>query len=174
MNFLEDIRNVAQIVFQLTASGVAIFGLRSWMIQLKGKTEYEVAKNVIAGAYRIRDEIKRCQEPFIASNEGIEYKPKERETAAQRLAAESWFVHRQRYEKVVAAVNDWYPHTVEAEALFGGEARQIVDKLEDCCKILRSAIEIYYSNLYLGQENSSDKIFKNIVCGISPKRDSYL
>jgi hypothetical protein len=174
MIVLEIVSTLVQIGFQVTAAYVALIGLQSWIIQLKGKTEYEVAKNVIAGAYRVRDEIRRCQDTYITLTEWAEYQPKRQETAAQRMAMQSRQAYRQRYEKVVEAMNDWYPSTVEAEALFGEEARYLIDKLMDSCKLLRSSIEIYHSSLYSGQEDSNDKIFKNTIRGISSKSDPYM
>lgn len=165
--FLENGRNLVQIVFQLIASYVAIVGLRSWIIQLKGKTEYEAAKNVIVGAYRIRDEIKRCRSAFMTPDEWAERKPVEGESEQKKQTGESYFAYTQRYNRVANALNDWYPAIVEAEALFGEEARQVIAKLQACCRKLRASIDIYHRALYRGEESDRTEKYFNIIEGIT-------
>lgn len=164
---LENGRNLIQIVFQLIASYVAIVGLRSWIIQLKGKTEYEAAKNVLVGAYRIRDEIKRCQGGFLIPSEWAEHKPTEGESEQSKQVGESHFAYTQRYNRVINALNDWYPAIVEAEALFGEEARLVISKLQDCCTRLRAAINIYHRALYRGEESDRTEKYFNIIQGLT-------
>lgn len=164
---LENVRNLVQIVFQLTASYVAVIGLRSWIIQLKGKTEYEAAKNVIVGAYRIRDEIKRCQSSFMTPDEWAKRNPVEGESEQKKRAGESHFAYMQRYNRVANALNDWYPAVVEAEALFGAEARQVILKLQACCGTLQAAITIYHRALYRGEESDRTEKYFNIIEGIT-------
>jgi hypothetical protein len=169
--FLENGRNVVQIVFQIIASYVAITGLRSWVIQLKGKAEYEAAKNVIVGAYRVRDEIKRCQSAFMTPNEWAERKAVEGESDQQKRAGESHFAYTRRYSRVDNALNDWYPAVVEAEALFGEKACQAISKLQGCCRKLRAAIDIYHRVLYRGEESELTEKYFNIIEGLGTSDD---
>jgi hypothetical protein len=162
---LEVIRNIVQIVFQLTASCVAVIGLSSWIVQLRGKTEYEVSKNVIAGAYRIRDEIKRCQHPLLNPDEWKERQPIEGETQEQRSAKEKWFALNKRYQKVISEINAWYPVRVEAEILFGEEARQVIDSLTICCIQLQEAIDKYHYGLYENRPFKETKTDFHIISG---------
>lgn len=51
------VKDTVEIAFYVVTGSVVVLGLRSWRRELKGRARYEVAKNIIAGAYRVRDAI---------------------------------------------------------------------------------------------------------------------
>ena len=54
-----------------TLCGVAVawFGLSTWRKQLKGTTEYDLAKRVLLEVYKIRDAVEYVRQPFLMSSE---------------------------------------------------------------------------------------------------------
>lgn len=87
---LDEVSKVIQMVFYAVTATVAIIGLNAWRAQMVGKHTYEVAKGVVAGAFRVRDSIKRCQNAFISPNEWAERPPVPGESDQERHAGECY------------------------------------------------------------------------------------
>lgn len=159
-------RDVFQIIFFITAIVTAIWGIRKWRAELEGKTQYEVAKSVIAGAYRIRDEIKRCRAPMMSPNEYADREAIPGENDRQKKIAESMFAYNNRYRRVIDALNEWYPAVIEAEALFGAEARENIEKLQACCRELGAAISIHHQSRYENWNTERFDKYSRIIYGV--------
>ena len=57
---------VKDIVITLAAASAALcvyLGLNAWRNELKGKAEYELAKNVLKSVYRVREAFKHVRNP---------------------------------------------------------------------------------------------------------------
>ncbi|OQY20711.1 MAG: hypothetical protein B6I35_10155, partial [Anaerolineaceae bacterium 4572_32.2] len=65
-------KDVVTILAALVAATVAIMGLRTWRKQLRGKTEYELARRLLRSVYRVRDAIRIVRNPFISSAETVQ------------------------------------------------------------------------------------------------------
>jgi hypothetical protein len=165
---LDDVNKITETVFFVVTAGAAIYGLRTWRKELTGRASFDVAKKVVAGAYQIRDEIRNCQAAFITPDEWADRRPTPGETEAQRNTGQNFYALGRRYNRVHDVVVEWYPHVVEAEALFGKEARDLLDRLKLCARKLRAAIEIYHRAEYRGYLDHAkhDKYF-NIIYGIN-------
>ena len=53
----------------ITAAVVAVKGLRAWKKQLRGKTDYELARRCLKAVYRVRDAIRMVRNPLQSSEE---------------------------------------------------------------------------------------------------------
>lgn len=53
----------------VTAAVVAVKGLRAWKKQLRGKTDYELARRCLKAVYRVRDGIRMVRNPLQSSEE---------------------------------------------------------------------------------------------------------
>lgn len=164
---LEDIEKITQIAFFVVTGSVAVFGLRAWRLEMSGRVEFDVSRRVVAGAYKIRDSIKRCQAAFMSSEEWADRTPVEGETETQKRANESYFAFGKRFNKVIEELNNWYPSTVEAEALFGAEAKVPIEKLKESIGALRAAIDIYHRVLYRGTNTEKHEKYYNIIYGLN-------
>lgn len=52
-----------------TTAFVAYTDLEKWQKELRGKANFEVARELIKSIYKLRDEISYCRSPFIAAQE---------------------------------------------------------------------------------------------------------
>lgn len=69
---MEITRLTLEIVNTLVIVGgamIAVVGVNAWKKQLKGSTEYELAKRYLKSVYKIRDAIKYVRNPFISIDE---------------------------------------------------------------------------------------------------------
>ena len=68
-DFISIAKDITTGLAALIGAGVAIVGLRAWQHQLKGKTEYELARRLLRAVYRVRDEIHNVRNPAIMPGE---------------------------------------------------------------------------------------------------------
>lgn len=164
---IDEASKVVQMIFYVVTGMVAISGLFSWRAQMVGKNTYEVAKNVVAGAFKVRDAINRCRNAFISANEWAERVEVPGESRQQQHAGESYFAYVKRFNKVIEALEVWYPATVEAEAIFGAEAKHKVEALTGIASKLNAAIIVYHQLLYRESINNTHDKYFNIINGIN-------
>lgn len=62
-------KDFATLVAACVGAWVAIKGLNAWRRQLKGKTDYELARKVLRACYKVRDSIASVRHPAIWSAE---------------------------------------------------------------------------------------------------------
>jgi hypothetical protein len=167
MDILDRITKIFELAFYIVTSAGVISGVRNWLTQVKGKNRYECAKNMIAGAYRIRDQIEHCRSPFMAAAEWDGRRAKEDEEPNEKFARTSYYAYRRRFERVTDALNAWFPTVTEAEALFGTQARDQAAKLERVVAKLGSTIEMYHQQLlHEHRDHTLYKRMENIIYGV--------
>jgi hypothetical protein len=165
---LDDINKITETLFFLITASAAIYGLRTWRKELTGRASFDAAKNVVAGAYQVRDEIRNCQASFMTPDEWADRKPTADESPQQQQSAQIFYALGRRYNRVHDVIVQWNPHVIEAEALFGKEARDLLDRLKLCARKLSAAIEIYYRAEYHGHySHAKHEKFFNIIYGIN-------
>jgi hypothetical protein len=160
---------VFELIFYIVTSAGIISGVRGWLSQIKGKNRYECSKNMIAGAYRIRDQIEHVRSPFMGAAEWDDRRGDADEAPDEKFARMSYNAYRRRLQCVTDAVNLWLPTVTEAEALFGPEAREQAGRLEHVVAKLSSAIELYHQ--LLTHEHRDAKLFRvleNTIYGVHP------
>lgn len=131
---------------------VAISGLSAWKRQLKGKTEYEVAKDLLKATLQVRNRLQAARNPFFSSGQS---------------QAEIFDVMRQAFEDRFAQVDEAVAQLevslLEAEALWGNAATEIFSEFHKCRAELIARI-----NEYLWVENPNHPSW--ITIDRNPKR----
>jgi hypothetical protein len=167
--FLKPLKDIAQIFFYTTLAVVACQGLRKWQEESKGKVEYDAAKQALVKAYSIRDRIRILQITIIVPSEWAERESIWNETDDERRVNNSFFAYNKRFKHIREETSRLYPAMVEAEAVFGIEAREKLDKLINMTRRLRVAIQIYHKLISkgLGQSGGTNDKYFNIINGVS-------
>lgn len=171
MSFAEIVAIVKDFLLGAAAAitgTAAIVGLKSWSRELRGKTEFEAARNLIKTTYKVRDEIRYCRSPLISAGEFPPDYPGPGQGVSARQEAQAWnHVYGRRWEPVRQALQDLETHALEAEALWGGEIRQKVDQLRQCASELQVAIEAVIEDKAQGGETfKADRNFGKSMRGI--------
>lgn len=174
--FLEPLKDIAQIFFYITLAIVASQGLRKWQKESKGKVEYDTAKQALAKAYSIRDRIQILQMTIIVPSEWAGRELTWDETDDECRVNNSFFAYNRRFKHIREETSRLYPVMVEAEAVFGIEAREKLDKLIDMTRRLRVAIQIYHQLISkgLGQSGGEDDKYFNIINGVSGQTEKSI
>ncbi len=176
MSCLQIIKIIVEIGFYVVGISVAIWGFHSWRRQLRGKTEYGVARAVLTGAYRFRDAMRQTQAPFMSGAERSGYERKDDETDKQAEVASQHYAYSKRFESVIQKQQKLYGAMIDAEALFGKDAREAIESLFKVGRLLGFAIEIYFKALYQKENTSTDFFRKqfNIIYGTGALDNSSL
>ena len=169
---IENLKNVVETLFYILTIVLAYAGLNTWKTQLRGTSEYELAKAVISGVYRVRDSIFAAQAPFMSAGEWSERVEKPAETATQRDALNAHFAYKKRLQRVWDERSALYPSIIEAEALHGDEASQLFKKLFESIAKLSTAVETHFKLMYHDNLNYDDlktRSRENILYGMNKK-----
>ena len=144
----------------VTTAVVAYTGIEKWKKELRGKADFDVARELAKSMYYLRNEIQYCRTPFYSMPEFPEgYKgsvgnhtPEEEGQAWAHLFANRW-------EGVGDAIEDFETATLEAEALWGADIREKTGNLRKLVAELRSSIEAFIRDKYSGGQNFKDRDF---------------
>ena len=123
----------AYITAVATAMGVlvAFMGLDAWKKQLKGKTDYELARRLLKAAYKLRNALSYVRNPWIplaesiAALEAMGYSKDDYSDHRKSNGA----VYTRRWEKVKEASADLDLEALEAEVSWGNEAAALLTGL---------------------------------------------
>lgn len=145
--FITAVKDVAVAVAGITTAIVAVLGLKSWSRELRGKANFEAARGLARAAYKLRDELVLCRNPFVRAIEFPEAlrNPVSRKEGLSRETAYS-HVFTNRWNTVFAALQEFDAQTLEAEALWGQPIREKTDALRMVVDKLYAAIDAFIDN----------------------------
>lgn len=121
MQIFELILNTINTIAIGTGAIIAVIGVNAWKQQLKGKTDYELARRYLRSVYKVRDALKYVRNPFMSSDEiflalresglsDTDYSDRKKSNRA---------VYAKRWEKVIGAASDLDVEYLEAEVSWG-------------------------------------------------------
>jgi hypothetical protein len=156
---------------------IALLGLRTWRKELKGKTEYDLARRILATTYKIRNAIQSVRNPFMSASEyaGTETGKNEKNARYQGIAE----AYQKRWNSVNEGLLELDVVTLEAEAIWGSELIADMKPLKECSKELFVNIKRYLltqqSENYQEQMSQEkwEKIDKIIYSSNSPDDDEF-
>lgn len=125
---IATVKDLVLTATTLVATYVGLSGLNTWRRQLKGNTEYALAKNVLTCLYELRGLIDVVRNPFASYAQEPDI-PEEKHQEMDARQKE-WYSYAQMYEKrwapVVAVKSKLDAYLFEMEAVWG---RDVVAKL---------------------------------------------
>ncbi|QBZ84062.1 hypothetical protein GHNINEIG_02137 [Hydrogenovibrio crunogenus] len=156
------IKDIALSAAACTTAYVAYNGVEKWQKELKGKANFEVARDLAKTLYSLRDEISYCRSPFVAAQEFPESyvieQSKRKLTPEEK--GQAWaYVYTKRWEPVSSAIQAFDAATLEAEAIWGQEIKEKANKLRQCTRSLEVDIEAFIENEYSGGKHFKDREF---------------
>lgn len=127
------VKDLVLAVCAVIAAGAAWRGLNTWKRQLRGQTEYELARRVLRAAYKFREGIKGVRSPVMWGHERPQ--PPEGDASASSSEGKQWFgtfkAYEKRWERVFEARTELEAELLEAEAVWDAEVRKSFDPLFD-------------------------------------------
>ena len=137
----------------VTTAAIAVYGVNRWRSELRGRAEFQTARELLRATYQVREKIRSVRAPFIAAQEFPEgYSPIERHSEVK--PADAWAqVYRSRWKPLENALVELEAQQLEAEVLWGAAIREKSDNLLSCANELFVAIEAVVSDKANGGED---------------------
>ena len=148
-------RDIILILGTIITVSVAREGLKSWSQELKGKADFDVARNLIRATYKLRDEIRYCRSLLIQLDEFPDNYNSNEKTPIIQAKAYS-FIYENRWKPVSTALQDFETQSLETEALWGlwgSQFKPKTDELRQCACNLQVSIEAMIKDKANGGEN---------------------
>lgn len=136
------VTNIITALSAAVVAGLAMYGvLWEWKKQMKGKTEYEIARRYLKTALQLRDAMRFVRNPFISIEEmdkalkengfsSDDYKDNQKTNRA---------VYSVRWKKIMEARTNMEAELLEAEVSWGIDAKKAQESLN------KLVIELYIS-----------------------------
>lgn len=165
--FFGSLKDLALGAAALVTAWVAMQGLQKWREELRGKTDFEVARGLARATYKVRDELAACRSPLIRSSEfPADYKwpPSAQLQDHAADANANAHVYNNRWKPVIAALREFDAQRLEAEALWGPEIRKDAEALHKCATTVFVSIEAIIDNERAGGAHfEADKDFGRLM-----------
>lgn len=149
-------------VAAIITSTVAIYGLQSWKRELRGKTNFDIARKLLKSAYLLRDEIRSSRSPMIFADEF----PKEYPGALGKVSREEKleaysYIYQNRWKPISVALQEFDSFSLEAESIWGAEIRERCKKLRGCAHTLFTAMQTELDFISAGETSRRDEFYEN-------------
>lgn len=174
---------IKDIIISLAAiigSVIAIMGLKTWRKELRGKTEYELARNLLKTTYGVRNAIQIVRSPWMSA---AEYTPKHEQQETEKSENKSddglGYAYERRWEYVSKALVELDVYTLEAEALWGSIIIEKAKAFRKCASILLTNLNTYLRRRHDRQytERPNDKLNEKVESIIysrsDPEKDEF-
>ncbi len=153
------VKDVVVTISAATGAIVAVNGLTAWKKQLKGKTDYELARRYLRAVYKTRDAIRYTRNPFISGGEMLAALKEEgkNESLISDNKETNQAVYNARWKKVVEANSDLGVELIEAEVSWGKNAIDIQKDFQECLR------DLFLNLKRLLREGEVDESISNII-----------
>jgi hypothetical protein len=119
---------------------VAVVGLSTWKRQLRGRTEYDLAKRILRLCYEYRDTVAAARHPWMELPSESDGEAADMDLAHRRyLGTER--AYEARWERIRAVRAELYPEMLEAEVLWDAQLAELLEPLFGLERDLFLAIE---------------------------------
>lgn len=176
---LENITTVSNIEFStvkdiilacaaVITTGLAVYGVRSWQVELQGRTNYEIARSLLKVTYKFRDTLSDLRAPFVQSHEfPPDYTPLDTDKRKESEAHRYIFINR--LKPVSEALQEYDIFALEAEVIWGEEIKSATDQYRSIIVTLNVAINRYIIDIVSNVEeinydsyvNNLRKVYRN-------------
>lgn len=187
IGILDFLNKYSDAFLAITSILALIFG-GSWLNtstrKMKGKLDYDIARNYLKSVLSLRDAIKSVRNPFIDGSEINSYLQKNNITPNE-IDNTDLIVYQERWKNLQSYWSALDLILIDAEVSWGPEARDIQNGLDELIRELRSTIflfinskESFYKHkdsfhiLYM--TNSEDDVFSKNVNKEVEKIREYL
>lgn len=152
-------------VAALGTAVAAIWGLWKWRSELKGKVQFDAARNLAKATYSLRNAVERARSRYIDGREfPDDFHSNPAAPASDRARAYEQ-VFARRWEPVWEALDAFDAATLEAEVFWGEEGlRAAAEAMRRAVRELQAATDAFVSNEAVGGEDfKQDRDFGKLI-----------
>jgi len=145
LNFLNNNSEAIMAFSAVIVAGLAIYGIREWKRQIKGKTNYEIARRYLRASLSLRNAILYVRNPFIPVSE-MQTALKEHGFGSDEYTdtiKTNTAVYSRRWKKVQDTWTDLEAEIIDAEVSWGADAVNASKSLIILTKKLFAVLQMY-------------------------------
>lgn len=139
----------------IIAVWVAWKGLTTWRRQLKGQADFEVARGLVRATYILRDAFWSCRAPLLMAGEFPDGWALHGHQSNEERAQGHAFLYRNRWKDVGDALRTFDSAALEAEAMWGADARTRTDAVRLCIQDLNFSIATLVEQIASGNSDQA-------------------
>ncbi len=159
------IKDFSLAIAAITTATVAVFGLKNWSRELKGKANFEVGRALIRATYKLRDELRYARSPWTDAQEFPKDYPTNFNDRTSEIEATAWaYIFQNRWKPLAESMQEFESQALEAEALWGNSIRLKTGELKQCVRNLQVSMESFVSDkANRGEDFQSDAQYAKSV-----------
>jgi len=170
METVSIIKDLILSIAAIVTIFVALYGLNAWRKELKGKTEYEIARRILRSIYKVRVAIDLVRRPFVSAGEmatALKEQGKDPKDALETIGTEgaTAAAYERRWKEVSNAVAELHADFFEGQVLWGDKTLDAIKPFLKCVNSLGTYLEIYFTRKRQTDSDLDNKI-QDIVFGI--------
>ncbi len=149
LNFTSLISTIIVSISAVVVALIAIYGVFQWKRELKGKSQFELARQIVKLAMEYRDNYHAVRSPITYS---IEYANREKaadETNETSQILDEWHAKIKRMEKLNKIILQLHEASWEAEILLSEELPKYILPIEETYNDLGISIRSYFNSQLL-------------------------
>lgn len=138
MEAIQIIKEIVAIVAPIIGLIIAALGVFTWRMQLKGKTQYELARRLLKAVYELREAIKVVRNPAIVPEEVVSamkdkgFSDDEISNEVNPLLFRQDLVYEKRWKGISNALSTLEVEALEAEVIWGEEIQDKAIRFKRC------------------------------------------
>jgi len=140
---LECIKDIVIILAAIAANIIGFIGLRTWQKQLRGTTEYTLAKNVLAAIYELRASISSMRFWISFRAPHLDIAVDQRTGEMENKWLETVRTYEEKWRSVSSALTKLRAVLFETEAVWGQKFVDSIDPIYNFVTKLRLAIQFH-------------------------------
>ncbi|MNF70528.1 hypothetical protein D3C84_524390 [compost metagenome] len=139
-----SLAEIITAIAAITGAITAAIGVNTWRSELKGRAEFDAARNLMRSIYKSRQCIASIRSPFIFANEfPDEYKTTSSSRTPEQEANGYAHVFKKRWEPLSPAIEEIELNMIEAEILLGKDVAQATKEFMQHVRRLQVSIETF-------------------------------
>ena len=169
------VKDVILSVAAMVTTGIAVYGIIKWKIELQGKTYIETSKSLLTALYGVRNNFEVVRSGWRDVSEFPEDYIKNKHAGSNDPEAEAdalWYLYKNRLSPLTEAMNNLDTCLLEAEAIWGSEVREHGRKINGCYNRLVRSIKELIGMEFRGIDQNNKDAFKLYKDDVIASRES--
>lgn len=143
MELITAIKDIGTTIAALGGLGIAYKGLTTWRRQLRGNSDFDLARRILRATYQMRDRIRSLRNPWMPIWETAPYEEGNEASPPGISQKAINSAYSARWDNVQLVASELDALRIEAEAQWGPDFVKHLDALQDVHRKLFFALDNY-------------------------------
>lgn len=150
---LTTVKDIMVAIAAITTTGVAVIGLEKWRHEIRGKSDFEAARELAVATYKLRSAVDKARHPLIAIAEYPPHFNVLRDTNPHERGQAFHYILEARWKPVADSLGYFEAAALQAEALHGPAIHENCQRLISEIERVKATAGLFIGMMTLGQED---------------------